>query len=277
MKTGVYIIVLSGFLLLCIVIAYGLWIEPFQIDVRHITIRTSKFKHVLKGKTVVHLSDLHIRAIGRREKKVLALMEELDPDLILMTGDYVRWRGDYNPAISFFSNLRANIGVWAVMGDYDYSDTRNSCLFCHNSEIDGNGPEHGVHFLRNRAKRLILPGGDLFIVGVSTVNIRFAPLNGEFGIPSIKGQPRIILSHSPLLFDVIDERQEVLILAGDTHGGQIALPRWMWRLLDYEKCALYAQGMFQEGKKRMYVSRGIGTSFPHFRLLRPPEVVVFHF
>jgi len=89
--------------------------------------------------------------------------------------------------------------------------------------------------------------------------------------------PAIILAHNPLAFDILPEDQEVLVLAGDTHGGQIPLPSWLWRILGYEKCARYNQGLFRKGKKRMYVSRGIGTSHLPLRIFRRPEVVVLHF
>ena len=67
------------------------------------------------------------------------------------------------------------------------------------------------------------------------------------------------------------------MLAGDTHGGQLPLPAWFWRLVGYEKNARYSQGMFRDGRKRMYVTRGIGTSHLPLRLFRRPEVVVLHF
>jgi predicted MPP superfamily phosphohydrolase len=80
-----------------------------------------------------------------------------------------------------------------------------------------------------------------------------------------------------LVFDLIDNSQNVLILAGDTHGGQIPLPSWLWRILGYEKNARYEQGWFESGMKKMYVTRGVGSSHFPFRFFRRPEVTVFHF
>ena len=67
------------------------------------------------------------------------------------------------------------------------------------------------------------------------------------------------------------------MLAGDTHGGQFALPSWLWNIIGYKKNAAYSQGLFEEGNKRMFVTRGIGTSHIPIRLFRRPEVVVLHF
>ena len=92
-----------------------------------------------------------------------------------------------------------------------------------------------------------------------------------------KGKVAIVLSHSPLAFDLFDQDDYVLIFSGDTHGGQIPLPKWLWQLLGYEKNAKYEQGWFEKGKKKMYVNRGLGTSHFPIRVMRPPEITVFHF
>jgi predicted MPP superfamily phosphohydrolase len=67
------------------------------------------------------------------------------------------------------------------------------------------------------------------------------------------------------------------MLAGDTHGGQVPLPAWFLRIAGYDKNVLYNQGLFEEGGKKMFVSRGIGTSHIPIRLFRKPEIVVLHF
>ena len=119
---------------------YGFFIEPFDVEVHHIWIHDAALWKILGKRTVVQLSDLHIGKIGEREQKVLKILDELDPDIIFLTGDYVKWEGDYEGALHFLSRLQAKIGVWAVMGDYDYSRSRKSCLFCHE---EGSGSVSG--------------------------------------------------------------------------------------------------------------------------------------
>jgi predicted MPP superfamily phosphohydrolase len=112
-------------------IIYGVWIEPNRIEVHHIWISDKYLGKVLEKKIVVQLSDLHIRRIGSREQEILKILNELKPDFIFLTGDYVKWNGDYEAALIFLSQLKARIGIWGVLGDYDYSNSRKSCLFCH--------------------------------------------------------------------------------------------------------------------------------------------------
>ena len=271
-KQITFLVVLVTLLMLLI---YGIWIEPYQVDVHHLQIKGAGINKVLKDKIAVHLSDLHIIKIGKREKKILKILDDLKPDLIFLTGDYVGWGGDYELALTFLSSLKAKIGVWAVMGDYDYSSSRKSCLFCHEQGSGKFTERHKVRFLRNEMELDGLPDGYAWLGG-SDPEAEFNYMTNEEIRFLEEKTPSIILSHSPLIFDFVFD-QDVLILAGDTHGGQIPFPSWLWGILGYEKSALYNQGLFQKGQKRMYVSRGIGTSHFPIRILCPPELVVLHF
>lgn len=262
--------------ILFMLVVNGILIEPYQVDVHHLHIKGAGINKVLEDKIAVHISDLHITEIGKREEKILKIIEDLKPDLIFLTGDYVGWGGNYEPALTFLSGLKANIGIWAVMGDYDYSCSRKSCLFCHEQGSGKPTKQHSVKFMRNEMELVSLPDGYAWFVGSDPeAELNYIP-NEKWGGLEEK-TPAIILSHNPLIFNLIDKNQDVLILAGDTHGGQIPFPSWFWSILGYKKSALYNQGLFQEGQKRMYVSRGVGTSHLPIRILCPPELLVLHF
>jgi predicted MPP superfamily phosphohydrolase len=256
-------------IMLCLGI-YGFFIEPDWIEVHHLSMNDTLFGKALKGMTAVHISDLHIGKIGRREEKVLKIIDDINPDFIFLTGDYVKWDGDYEPALNFLSQLHARVGVWAVMGDYDYSNSRKSCLFCHEQGTGKPTSRHPARFLRNSSELVSLYDGDMKVYGIDIEEEDKDKKIDERG-------PAIILCHSPLGFDRLDNNSDVLMLSGDTHGGQIPLPAWFWRLLGYEKNAKYNRGLYREGHKMMYVSRGIGTSHVPIRIFRRPEVVVLHF
>lgn len=260
------------------VVLYGVWIEPDRVEVHDVWIYDNGLARVLNNRVVVQLSDLHIQAVGKREKKVLELLRKLDPHILLLTGDYISWKGETGKALLFLSLLKARVGVWAVMGDYDYSRPRHSCLFCHEEGTGKPTRRHAVHFLKDAGERLRLPEGTVAIEGLDAEG--GGPVSGRVkkiirpGNPAV---PTIVLSHSPLSFDLVGRGQNLLVLAGDTHGGQVPLPAWLFNVLGYDKNVSYNQGFFQKGRKKLFVSRGIGTSHLPMRILRPPEVVVFHF
>lgn len=257
-------------------VLYGFLIEPERVEIHHVRIENSRLAKVLEGKIVVHLSDLHISKLGTREQKVLEILEEIQPDFVFLTGDYIQWDSDNDAALIFLSRLKARVGVWAVMGDYDYSRSRTSCLFCHEAGSGKPTRRHNVRFLKDSLEHISLPGGSISIGGIDReAELPFSSDDPSF--PEKLEEPVIILSHDPLNFELIDDDQDVLMLSGDTHGGQIPLPSRLWGLLGYEKCARYSHGLFERGNKKMFVSRGIGTSHVPVRIFRPPEVVVLHF
>lgn len=251
---------------------YGFFIEPYNIEVHELRMDDGIFGIGLKGMTAVHISDLHMSLMGKREKAVIKVIDDIEPDLIFLTGDYVKWKGDYEAALDFLSKLKAARGIYAVMGDYDYSNSRKSCLFCHR---DGSGePENrfDIRFLRNSSELVSTDSGSIHVYGIDSTDSE-ADENTKVTVET----PAIVLSHSPMEFDMVDDDSEILILSGDTHGGQIPLPGRLWGFIGYEKNARYNHGLYKEGKKMMYVSRGIGTSHIPFRLFRRPEVVVIRF
>jgi hypothetical protein len=256
--------------------AYGYLVEPNWIEVNHVRIQSPELSKALHGKTAVHLSDLHIGRIGKREEKVLKLLTELNPDFVFLTGDYVKWKGDYEAALAFLSKIEVKAAAWAVMGDYDYSDSRRSCLFCHEPNSGEPTKRHQIRLLRNTRETKEIEGGALLIGGIDGEG-DFDPVFKE-AIKEWQTQGvRIVLSHDPLNFDLFADGSEVLVLSGDTHGGQIPLPSWLWNLLGYEKNAKYSHGLYQKGMAKMYVSKGMGTSHVPSRFLRRPEIVVLHF
>jgi predicted MPP superfamily phosphohydrolase len=269
---------LTLFSLVIVLAIYGIFIEPNRIQIHHIWIQDTSLKKILQDKTVIQLSDLHINKIGQREKMILKILDSLQPDFIFLTGDYVRWKGDYGAALSFLSQLKANTGVWAVMGDYDYSNSRKSCLFCHEEGSGNPSRLHSVRFLRDAIEPITLPHGVFWIGGIDYVGDYSSIPQKKFMFMQGK-KPLILLCHNPLFFDQINSQgmQDVLVLAGDTHGGQVPLPLWLFRVLGYEKNSRYSQGIFERGGSKMYVNRGIGTSHLPIRLFRRPEVTVFHF
>jgi predicted MPP superfamily phosphohydrolase len=269
-------LLLTSLLFVATLGCYGFFYEPDQVEVHRVSIRDTPLAKILEGETVVQLSDLHIAKIGRREKKVLRILGELRPDFIFLTGDYVSWKGDYQPALTFLSKLTARMGVWGILGDYDLSDSRKSCLFCHEPGSGQPTHRHRIRFLRDSFQSISLPKGSFSIGGTDIAEKDLHSFGDELRTRAGK-EPAIILSHNPMSFPLFDKKAGIVVLAGDTHGGQIPLPSWLWSLLGYEKCARFSQGVFENGRNKMFVTRGIGTSHVPIRILRRPEVVVLHF
>jgi predicted MPP superfamily phosphohydrolase len=264
-------------LLLLLYFGYDLFCSN-RLTVNHVYVKQGGLSSALRGKVALQITDIHMKGIGDMERDVLKVIEAQKPDLLFLTGDYVKWNNKYEPALGFLAHLKAKTAVYAVLGDYDYSNSRKSCLFCHEQGSGQPTRRHQVKFLRDTCEMVVIGKSSVRICGIDGAKSDESITNG----PKMKqtlgdDKPTIVLSHSPLALENFSKDDDVLILAGDTHGGQVPLPAWVWKLLGYKKNAKYEQGWFEEGKKKMYVSRGLGTSHFPIRFMRPPEITVFHF
>jgi uncharacterized protein len=129
-----------------------------------------------------------------------------------------------------------------------------------------------IEVLENDAVAVSLASQVVWLVGLADA------MEGEPDIATPlslvpEGAPLIVLSHDPDLFTRLPDRP-LLTLAGHTHGAQVNVPVVRERVTPSRYGDAYAGGLFREGRRVMYVSRGIGTSKFPVRFRATPEVVV---
>jgi uncharacterized protein len=241
--------------LLLLAAADGIFIEPDWVQPTYYTIR----EPVSAPLKIAQLSDVHTDGIGRRERRVLALVSAEKPDIILVTGDTViPHRGTYKAAHAFYQQLHAPLGVWFVRGNWE-----NTIPIHHERAFYESA---GVHLLVNAGAS---PRPDFWLAGMDD-----APSGHPDFAAAMKQVPSgafvIALFHSPGYFHEISGHVN-LALAGHTHGGQIHVPLvhpfWL-----PAGCDGFLAGWYQENAARLYVTRGIGMSFLPVRFLCRPEV-----
>jgi predicted MPP superfamily phosphohydrolase len=234
---------------------YGWLVESQWVEVVHQTIRIEKGSSL----RIAHLSDLHIQAFGRRERAALEHMRSAKPDLICLTGDYLRsGSGDESlPAAQrFLRELDAPHGVYAVTGNWDFEPKP---LF-EDTEIE-----------------LLL---DRFIdLDVSGVKVRVGGCRFGGSPRDLEEPPEdalsILLLHSPDRLEEVSQLGYDLYLAGHTHGGQVRIPG-VGAIVRMSKRG-YDAGLYTMGDTSLYVNRGLGAEggpLPEFRLFCRPEVTL---
>lgn len=249
------------------------------LRVKEINLSLSGNGHPSREKTALFLSDLHFSsADSGATTHLFHRIQALKPDLIFLTGDYVRWFGkadDYAVARNFLNRLAAPLGVFATLGDSDYSNRRQNCLFCHSDNLAIPPVETNIHWLRDRFTDIAIGQDSVRIIGIGVDSGK----NRKEDVLDLlrRGRKNIVLSHSSTLFDFVDNDEDVLYLAGDTHGGQLYLPTFVWKLWSRKPDPDYMYGLFSEGRKKLYVTSGVGTSDINFRLGVPPEIVLLRF
>ncbi|MFN6526891.1 metallophosphoesterase [Nostoc sp. ChiSLP03a] len=269
------------------------WLFTGHLRVDKITVKIAELPASLQGTTLVQLSDFHYDGLRLSEEmleKAIALTNEAEPDLILLTGDYVT--DDPTPIhqlVLRLKHLQSRCGMYAVLGNHDiyYSHSK--------AEVTQALTSIGVHVLWNEIAYPL--GKELPLVGLADYwSQEFYPAPVMNKLDSLT--PRIVLSHNPDTAKILQQWRVDLQLSGHTHGGHIVIPgigplvlyykkllkqipkklrRWVtFSLGDCSKVVRYwewAQGFHKVEENQLYVNRGLGTYKPG-RLFCPPEVTV---
>jgi hypothetical protein len=247
-----------------------------SIEIRHYEIKNSSLGEALNGLKVAHLSDLHLKSIGLRENKILEILTEEKPDLIFITGDLISFEGPYEPVMSFLRQLKPPYGIYGVLGNTEYSNENGSCILCHEEKSRSLKRNQRPVFLRNSLLTLKVNGNALDIIGVDDSVEKKSNLKEALKDTNSKN-PSILLAHSPEIFEEASSSGIDLLLCGHTHGGQIFLTKYLRKIIPLEASLEFIEGLFQNGKMLMYVSRGVGTSYLPFRFGVKPEITFFKF
>jgi predicted MPP superfamily phosphohydrolase len=162
--------------------------------------------------------------------------------------------------------VRTRLGTFATLGNHEnwYGGREY-----YREELK----RHGIELLHNE-HRLLRAGRDRFAVaGIDDLRSGDPDLGAALaGIPP--GTPTILLSHRPEVFPEAAARGVALTLSGHYHGGQVKISLPGGDLSLAHMRTPYAEGLFRRGDSRLYVSRGIGTTFTPVRLNAPPEVTL---
>jgi hypothetical protein len=178
--------------------------------------------------------------------------------------------------MSFLGRLEAPYGIYAVLGNTEYSNENGSCILCHKEKsTDLKQSSHPV-FLRNSSKLVKVNGKAVNIAGLDDPVSGKADLDRTLGTVD-SNHPTILLSHSPQIFDKASTREVDLILSGHTHGGQLFITRYLRKIFPFDPALEFLGGFFQKGRAPMYVNRGLGTSYLPFRFGVKPEITFFTF
>ncbi len=244
----------------------ALYREPRLLQIEEITLASPRMP---KGAEVrlVQLSDLHIDALAPYHQEVAATVGALDPDAIVLTGDYLEKSRNIWDVRSFLEMLRRDGRVFAVQGNWDYwARLEGENLRRHFAQC-------GATLLINERRDIELNGAPISILGLDYPSTADALSNLQQGADPER--VNLLLSHVPAFAHQHLESYIDLVLCGHTHGGQVRipfvppfyLPRFSGR---------FVAGLYKVGPNEtpLYVNRGIGTSLLPVRLFCRPEVTV---
>lgn len=228
---------------------------------------------------VLHLADPHLRGFGWRERRTVTLAGRLKPDLICLTGDFVAAPEGLAALEAWAAGLTRVAPVFAVLGDHDLLLPPAEL-----EELEQILRRAGVHLLRNRSSWVSGPGWRAWVVGIDDAGQGSADLARAMvgdrdaarrhGVPLEGDEVRLLLSHRPAIIEEAAQKGFHVMLAGDTHGGQVNVP-WLGPIAARAKERIpYLGGLYRVRQTWLHVSRGLGWSHLPIRFRCRPEVAL---
>ena len=220
---------------------------------------------------VVQLTDIHAGLFMNRQQmryyvdKVISLQ----PDLFVLTGDYVSNSLSFLPScLEEMARVRARYGIFATLGNHEH-------WYGTQIELRVIFRRYGVPLLNNEHRIIRTGAGRFAVIGIDDLRTGKADLEAALlGLdPALPG---LLLSHRPEIFPRAAALGISLTLSGHYHGGQIKLGPPGGGISLAHLRTPYVEGLFRIGASRLYVSRGIGTTFTPIRLNAPPEISLLH-
>jgi predicted MPP superfamily phosphohydrolase len=251
-----------------VVCAYGVLIRRRWYRVVERPVEVVGLDARLDGLRIAHLSDLHIGTLTPRSWG-LAWAESANgrhPDLAVVTGDLVTSGTDFHGDVAdVIGALRATHGVFASMGNHDYFGNEGDRLA---SRLG----DRGVRVLRNDGRVIDHRGAVVWLAAIDDTWTRRDDLAAAMR-ERPAGATTVLLAHDPMRFDAAADAGAQIVLAGHTHGGQIAVP-FLARFANLAFVYKYGLGFYRRRRSVLYVNPGLGTTGPPMRLGVAPEVTI---
>lgn len=263
-----------------ILISLTIWIfwSNTALEITEYRIVSDKIPQDFDGFRIAQVSDLHNAEFGERNEKLIQLLSQTDPDIIVITGDLIDSRHtDIEIALEFVRQAVKISPVYYVSGNHEarvgeYEDLKIGLT------------EAGVVVLENQKIQITREGQSITLMGIDDPSFREDYLFGDAesvarqAIDNLQNGSdgyTVLLSHRPELFDLYVDTGMDLVFSGHAHGGQFRLP-FIGGLVAPNQGFFpeYDAGQFTEENTTTIVSRGVGNSIIPLRINNRPEIVV---
>ena len=270
------VLIMSVLVILCL----GIWIlwGNTALEVNEYEIMSDKIPEAFTGFRIAQVSDLHNAEFGEGNSKLIELISQTDPDIIVITGDLIDSRHtDIEIALEFARQAIKISPVYYVSGNHEVRVREYENLKMGLAEA-------GVIVLENQKVEITREGESITLLGLDDPSFQEDYLFGDSesvarqaieNLQNASDGYTILLSHRPELFDLYVETGMDLVFSGHAHGGQFRLP-FIGGLVAPNQGFFpkYDAGQFTEENTTMIVSRGVGNSIIPLRFNNRPEIVV---
>lgn len=247
--------------------------ENQALETTTIEVKNPKISKSFDSFSIVQISDLHDAEFGENQKKLIEKVKEIDPDIVVITGDFIDFsRYNIENSANFIRGISDFYNVYYIPGNHE------AALKSRYKEVQDNVQNAGAIVLDNKNYKICKNNECINLIGVQDISfIKNKDENIlEDTISTLEDENlyNILLSHKPNLWKIYEKAGIDLVLSGHAHGGQIRLPFTNGLYApDQGILPQYTSGANEFGNTLVVISRGLGNSRFPFRVNNRPEIV----
>jgi len=253
----------------------GRYINPTDFDVTYLDIESEQIPKSFQERNILFISDLEYGSFFNEDRlnKFIDHVNNLHADIVIFGGDlfdknFVPMSEDVTLLITKLTSIKAELGKFAILGDYDQTTSERSALV---SKI-----LYDSNFELLQGNSIALHSGESEYINLVGFNYteEFVDMTESFS-NTVPEDYTIAVIHGAKMINYLPVGTTDLTLSGHSHHVQINLPFMVDK--SYQNTGGYAHGKYTTQKTLLYITRGVGTTNKDFRIFSDPEIVSIRF
>ena len=257
-------IILTILITIGLLIYNAIVINPQEVKVREVNIKTNKISKDNEGLIIAYFSDTHYGEFTNKEllEKAIDNINAYEADIVIFGGDLYDGSispGDKNYLKDLFKSINAKIGKYAISGENDR----------HNLDIQELLKNADFRLIDNQISKVYINKNEYInLIGVDENNIDTIFENNNSSIFNL------VITHYPDNFDKLNKNNCDYVIAGHSLGGQLYIP-----IINYfyrpDGAKNYYHGIYNKDGLSLDITNGIGMKENKVRLFADSEVVIY--
>ncbi len=252
--------------------AVKIYIDTKSINLNTINFKSPSIPLALNGFKIVHISDIQAdsRTGANKIEKYINLVNSVEPDIVIFTGDLVTYGTKYIPiATEMLSKIKSKFGVFACIGDHDY--------WAGIENISKEMKKYGMKLYDNENVNLKINNATIGLTLVTNIYSE-RPDNETLLKLALQNNSdlKIFITHQPseALVKFAYDNGYKIFLAGHTHGGQVVLSIFGFKVIPSRVETKYVSGYYQLDSILINVNKGLGFTLAPIRFNAPAEITL---
>ena len=237
-----------------------------NIIINDVNINFPELPESFNSYKILHLSDLHLNCIKGIENIICRKIKSLSYDICVLTGDYREntygsFKQILTPMKKIADTINAKDGILAVLGNHD------SYLMVNHFE------EMGIKILTNETISICRKNDQIAVTGIDDPHYYYTD-QALYALEEECDNFKIVMVHSPELYDLAADNEYNLYLCGHTHGGQICLPGGIPLITHVYAGKKFHRGLWKYSNMKGYTNQGCSTVCIPVRFYSESEIAL---